>query len=56
MATVPGDPMLPTSIPRSWRTPVARMPRWLLDHDRVEDAYKSFKAVRAETTDSITKR
>ncbi|OQV08812.1 hypothetical protein CLAIMM_13028 isoform 2 [Cladophialophora immunda] len=28
-------------------------PRWLLDHDRVEDAFKSFKAVRAETTDSI---
>jgi len=28
-------------------------PRWLLDHDRVEDAYKSFKAVRAETTDTI---
>ncbi|KEF56198.1 uncharacterized protein A1O9_07779 [Exophiala aquamarina CBS 119918] len=28
-------------------------PRWLLDHDRVEDAYKSFKTVRAETTDNI---
>lgn len=28
-------------------------PRWLLDHDRVEDAYKSFKAVRAENTDNL---
>ncbi|KAI1610532.1 MFS transporter [Exophiala viscosa] len=28
-------------------------PRWLIDHDRVEDAYKSFKAVRAETSDNI---
>lgn len=28
-------------------------PRWLLDHDRIEDAYKSFKAVRAETNDAI---
>jgi MFS family permease len=27
-------------------------PRWLLDHDRVEDAYKSIKAVRAEATDT----
>jgi hypothetical protein len=28
-------------------------PRWLLDQDRVEDAYKSFKTVRAESTDAI---
>lgn len=28
-------------------------PRWLLDHDRVDDAYKSFKAVRAESSDAI---
>ncbi|KIW50162.1 hypothetical protein PV05_11777 [Exophiala xenobiotica] len=28
-------------------------PRWLIDRDRVEDAYKAFKAVRAEKSDNI---
>jgi MFS family permease len=28
-------------------------PRWLLDQDRVDEAYRSFKAVRAERTDDI---
>lgn len=28
-------------------------PRWLIDRDRMEDAYDAFKAVRAETTDNI---
>ncbi|KAH0833679.1 Sugar transporter family protein [Fonsecaea pedrosoi] len=28
-------------------------PRWLVDRDRVDEAYRSFKAVRAERTDDI---
>ncbi|KAL6240681.1 hypothetical protein RBB50_012391 [Rhinocladiella similis] len=28
-------------------------PRWLIDRDRLEDAYLAFKAVRAETSDNI---
>ncbi|KIX99383.1 uncharacterized protein Z520_04959 [Fonsecaea multimorphosa CBS 102226] len=28
-------------------------PRWLLDHDRFDEAYSSFKRVRAETSDSF---
>ena len=28
-------------------------PRWLIDRDRVEDAYKAFKTVRAEKSDNI---
>ncbi|KAK5100049.1 hypothetical protein LTR70_008011 [Exophiala xenobiotica] len=29
-------------------------PRWLLDHDRIDEAYQSFQRVRAENSDSTT--
>ncbi|EXJ68734.1 uncharacterized protein A1O5_08528 [Cladophialophora psammophila CBS 110553] len=51
---------LPLAIQAIWPAALAagvlflpETPRWLLDHDRFEEAFESFKRVRAETSDAF---